>query len=516
MNKIKVLVVDDERLARESLKITIDWESYGCIIIGEASDAFEAIAKARELRPDIIVTDIKMPGMDGLDMIEKIMAFNPCNFIVVTGYDDFKYAKRAIKIHAMDFILKPIDTKEFEGAVQKAVLECRKAKEQQDVTREKLLLDILRGRRPFYDLLENENVYKIRLDRFSIALIQNDSFEEPYLYEQISTLYEQNQIISSKVSQILGNDIYLVECHEDRLAAIIPQEIISCDKLFQRLSILQQEVRKYAEITLSIGISKENSVDNIKTAYEQAKTALENRFYAGKGSITFFKDIENEGNKDIEFKGSIKNEILLTLEACDRKQLANSLEVLYLKTLKGSKANMYLIKQMSLEIIGAATELLKDYNIDEDDIVGPSFTPYQIMRNLNTVDEIYDFVKSTLMKILMAIREYISDASESGIKKALDYISQNYTENISLCDVANYVHHNESYLSRKIKETIGMTFVQYLTKLRMEKAIELLQNPNALIQEVAQQVGYTDYRYFSLNFKKYTGYSPKEFSKKNK
>ncbi len=146
MSKFKVMVVDDERLARESLKIIVDWEKHGCYIIGEAANAIEAIEKAKKLRPDIIVTDIKMPGMDGLDMIENIMTFNPCNFIVVTGYDDFEYAKRAVKIRAMDFILKPIDTKEFENAVQKVVSESRKIIESEAIATEKLLLDILRGR----------------------------------------------------------------------------------------------------------------------------------------------------------------------------------------------------------------------------------------------------------------------------------------------------------------------------------------------------------------------------------
>lgn len=508
------MVVDDEILARESLKITIDWEKCGCKICTEASNAIEAIQKARELRPDIIVTDIKMPGMDGLDMIERIKSFHRCNFIVVTGYDDFQYAKRAVKIHAMDFILKPIDTKEFEDAVKKAVLESHRARERQAITREKLLLDILRGRKPFHVLLDRENIYDIRLDRFFVVLIQNDSFEDTDLFEQTSILYKQNQIIIDEIFRILSDDIYLVECHEDRFAAIIPREIINNSELYERLKELQQHVKKCAKTTLSIGISEENSVHNIRIAYDQSKTALQNRLYSGKGSITFFKDIKNTGNTDIEFKDNTKNEILLMLKARDRRRLDKLLKDLYLKTLKDNKVNIYLIKQMSLEIIGIGIELLKDYNIDGDTVIGQNFTPYKMMRNLNTVNEIYNFVNDILMKILMAIRESVSEASESGIKKALDYINQNYTENISLYDVANYVHHNESYLSRKIKKALGMSFVQYLTKLRMERAVELLKNPDVVIQEVAQQVGYSDYRYFSSIFKKHTGYSPKEFSKK--
>ncbi len=511
---LKVMIVDDERLIRESLKITIDWASYGCEITAEASNAFEAISKAQKLKPDIIVTDIRMPGMDGLDMIEEIMAFNPCNFIVVTGYDDFSYAKRAVKIRAIDFILKPIDTEEFKEAVEKAVLERHKVLEQEILKLNKLFLDALRGRKPYNCLLVYKNICQVNLDRFYIALIQNDNLEEFDITVHAPILYKQNQIIADKIFQIF-EDIYLIECHEDRLAAIIPKEMVDdVDKLCLKLKMLQDMVKKCVNTTISIGVSMENSLETISTAYEQAKVALQNRFYSGKGCITLFEEIKDEGNRDIEFKDSIKNEILFTLEACDKKRLVDTLENLYIKEFKLNRSNIYLIKQISLEIIGTSIELLKDYNINKEIVLGSEFSPYRLMRNLNTIDEIYEFVKGTLLKILSAIREFISNTDESDIKKALDYINQNYTENINLCEVAQYVHYSESYLSRKIKETIGMSFVQYLTKLRIEKAIELLQNPNTTVSEVAQRVGYTDYRYFSSVFQKYTGYSPKEFSKK--
>ena len=354
MSKFKVMVVDDERLARESLKIIVDWEKHGCYIIGEAANAIEAIEKAKKLRPDIIVTDIKMPGMDGLDMIENIMTFNPCNFIVVTGYDDFEYAKRAVKIRAMDFILKPIDTKEFENTVQKVVSESRKIIESEAIATEKLLLDILRGRKSPDVLKDKENFYDMQLGNLCIVLIQNDNFEEPSLYRQISTLYNQNQMIVKNIKEILGDKFHLVECHDDRFVVIVIDETLMFHQLHKMLKKLQQEVKKCAKTTLSIGISKENNIDNIKTAYDQSKIALQNRLYAGKGSITFFKNIENKGNTDIKFKDTIKNELVFMLKARDSKRLDKFLENLYLNILKNKKTNIYLIKQMSLEMIGAA------------------------------------------------------------------------------------------------------------------------------------------------------------------
>jgi two-component system, response regulator YesN len=124
---IKVLVVDDEYFAREGMKRTVPWEKYGCTICGEAQDGREGIEEAKKHKPDLIITDISMPEVNGIDMAKEIREFLPnCKFIIITGYDEFKYAKAAIKLSAVDFILKPIDDDEFLEAVSKAVKDLRK------------------------------------------------------------------------------------------------------------------------------------------------------------------------------------------------------------------------------------------------------------------------------------------------------------------------------------------------------------------------------------------------------
>ena len=169
----------------------------------------------------------------------------------------------------------------------------------------------------------------MQLGNLCIVLIQNDNFEEPSLYRQISTLYNQNQMIVKNIKEILGDKFHLVECHDDRFVVIVTDETLMFHQLHKMLKKLQQEVKKCAKTTLSIGISKENNIDNIKTAYDQSKIALQNRLYAGKGSITFFKNIENKGNTYIKFKDTIKNELVFMLKARDSKRLDKFLENLY-------------------------------------------------------------------------------------------------------------------------------------------------------------------------------------------
>ena len=150
----KVFIVDDEYFAREGMKKTIDWDSLGCKVCGEASNGIEAIEYSKRLKPDIIITDINMPGISGLDMAFKVREFLPdSKFIIITGYDEFQYAKEAIKLKAVDFILKPIDEDELIEAIKRSTKELNKLSLNRALEQEKLLLDAMRGRLTF--LLRN-------------------------------------------------------------------------------------------------------------------------------------------------------------------------------------------------------------------------------------------------------------------------------------------------------------------------------------------------------------------------
>lgn len=138
LNLVKVIVVDDEYLAREGMKKTIDWSKYGCMLCGEAEDGYKGIELAKKIRPDIVITDIKMPGIDGIHMTQKIKEELPhCKFIIITGYDDFEYARGAVKVNAVDFLLKPVEESELINAIEKASKECNKTMKNIILEREK-------------------------------------------------------------------------------------------------------------------------------------------------------------------------------------------------------------------------------------------------------------------------------------------------------------------------------------------------------------------------------------------
>ncbi|WP_055665671.1 response regulator transcription factor [Desnuesiella massiliensis] len=516
---IKVLVVDDEYLAREGMKRTINWTSLGCELSGEAEDAFKAIELSKVIKPDIIITDIKMPGMDGIKMAEKIKEYLPdCKFIIITGYDEFQYAKAAIKINALDFILKPIDENEFLEAVSKASLEALKIREEKNFTREKILLDIMRGKITNIDIIE-EILYasKVKLRKIIVVNIENDNYHNILEEGREDLIYTQNRLIKNIIYENINEDCYVIECHQDRLAIIIDTEHIKDkEEIVTLLSFIQKEIKEKCKISVSMGLSTIGLIQNMNRLYSESKEALYDKLYKGRGSINFYK---YEAHDIIESKTlnllieKYKREIILSINAKDKRNVEKQIKQVYYEIFKKLKVKSKLIKEFSIEVILSALKLLKEYNIVIAKVASGEFDAYKQISKLNTLDEIYELVNSIIISCLDELKEFSIETQDSGIEKALEYIKQHYHEDISLNDVAKTAYLSESYLSRKIKKILGIGFSEYITKLRMEKAKEYFRDPNIKVTEVASKLGYPDYRYFSHIFKKYTGYTPSEFSK---
>lgn len=516
---IKVLVVDDEYLAREGMKKTVNWSSFSCELSGEAEDAFKAIELSKVIKPDIIITDIKMPGMDGIKMAEEIKEYLPdCKFIIITGYDEFQYAKAAIKINALDFILKPIDEKEFLEAISKASLEVLKIREEKNLAREKILLDIMRGKISNIDSI-NEILYssKIALNKILIVTIENDNYHSIIEEGGEDLIYAQNPLIKNVIYENINRYCFVVECHQDRLAMIIEAESINHKKeIVELLSFIQKEIMNKCKISLSMGVSTVGLIQNVNRLYSESKQALLNKLYEGRGSINFYKsatsDISDNRTLTLLIEKN-KKEIILSINAKDKRNVEKQIKHVYYEIFKKLKVNSIQIKEFSIEVMISALTLLKEYNIVLTSTSSAEFDVYKQISRLNTIDEIYIFVNRLILCCLDELKEFSIEVQDSGIEKALEYIKNHYHEDISLGDVAKNVYLSESYLSRKIKKILGIGFSEYITKLRIERAKEYFREPNVKVTEVAAKLGYPDYRYFSHIFKKYTGYTPSEFTK---
>ncbi|MEG0753200.1 MAG: response regulator [Angelakisella sp.] len=516
---IKVMIADDEYFVREGIRRTVDWERYGCTLCSEAQNGCEGLEIARRERPDLVISDIKMPGIDGLSMAREIRTFLPeCRFIFITGYDEFELAKNAVKLSACDFLLKPINEDEFLGAIQRAAKECVKSDVIIDIARERVLLNMMRGNQ--FELPAYENMAEelrdnyITLDELLVVLLENDSYPDLVDSGNLTAVHRQSSGVR-QLARSLFPACYTVECHPDRIAMLIPADALHTARdIDERLRYFLQNAKDLFSVALTMGVSAINYIDNIHECYEQSKYALKSKLYHGSGSVLYFEEVSKASAvPNREFILKEEKELLLRIQACDRAATQKQLRQIYDRLGDESNVDDSVIKQITIEIMLNSLGLLSARNISPETVFGGNLDVYKTVAKLSTILDLYSWVQQSVDQIIEVMRER-SGNQDLSTEEALCYIREHFTEQLSLSQISDKVYLSESYLSRRIKKALGMTFVEYVTKLRMEKALEYLSAPNPVIGEIATQLGYSDYRYFSGCFKRYTGYSPSEFVKK--
>lgn len=276
---IKTIIVDDEYYAREGMKKTIPWNNLECEICGEADNALKAIEVAKVYKPELIITDINMPGIDGISMSQEIKKYLPSSkFIIITGYDDFQYARRAIKMNALDFILKPIDYEELINAIKKAVEVIKEEKSNSIISREKMLLEVIRGQRKIteiYNFWDNQ-------DEVKIALIENDYYDYYAKNFQSDVNYSIIDHLKNRLKDIFKEKGYVIEAHQHRIVVIFKKTDIDLENSI--LSLKYETENKYKTV-ISVALTQYDKVENIKDLYDKSKELLNNRFNLNKRLI---------------------------------------------------------------------------------------------------------------------------------------------------------------------------------------------------------------------------------------
>ncbi|WP_163193104.1 response regulator transcription factor [Clostridium thermarum] len=434
----RVLLVDDEAVIRKGIKNIINWESLGCTVIDEASDGISGMEKIRTLKPDIIVTDIKMPGIDGLDMVKETKELIPhTKIVILTGYRDFEYLQRAIKLGASEYILKPSKIEDITAVIKRVVKELEQWKKSQNEIEE--LKKSLQEKIPvikqklLYDLLFNVNIKhrsistemdlcSLKVEKFVLVVIELGGIEESNNYEY-DVMYQQGVINSflDVYSDHFTTEFFVLS--ERRIVFIVQptvdmEDISKCAR--DRLDVLKDVIQSCFKLSIYSVVTEVG--EGYQALHEKMKKAI--------------KQLNKESN--------ILHNHIISFD--DLKEL--------------NKDNEALIKSR-----------ISEKNIEEDS-----------------------------MKLIL--------------RKAVEYIKNNYCESITLNDVAEYTYVSTFYLSRLFTRELGKGFVDYLNEVRIEKAKEYLRQDNYKAYEVAEMVGIKDAHYFSKLFKKYAGMTPSEYKDK--
>lgn len=521
---IKVLVVDDEPLVRQLIKCCIDWESYGLEIAGEASGALEGIELVKERKPDVVFTDIMMPVKSGLEFTRMIKEEAPSvRVVLVSGYDEFEYANKGIKLGVFDYILKPIDKEELIRIAKEVKADIQKERmREEEFARIKEELwanahDIIE--KALYTLLVEDDCknaleclgyYGISLDQTvcQIAVIDIERQEEKIgKIESLVRFTHCRKMIEKYVSEYEG--IYVFSADIGRIIILNNNDGMEFEQFCEAMRI---SLEKCLDEKLYIGIGKHyNEVTKMRQSYREASETLQYKYVVGGGHTVCYGDICFLDQSTPEMDGDILRRLSFFvrsgMDEDVNRMLGELFEQMKQAGITKDDAVVYAIK-IIMEILPVFHCVAENGRTMDQDI---SSVITKII-GLETLTDLWRFMANILINISKAVKEEVSEKAVDVVGKVLEYIENHYMEeDITLAQVAKNNYINSSYLSRVFKEKAGKPFSDYLFEIRMENAKRLLQQTNMKAYEIAEKVGIKDPPYFSVCFKKYTGKSVSQY-----
>lgn len=523
---IRVVIVDDEYLERNLLKKCIDWTSLNMEIVGEAQDAAEALALICRESPDILFTDIQMPGTDGIGLSElALKKFPEIHVVVITGFDKFEYAQRSIKAGISDYLLKPIDSEEVQKTAVKLKeqIESDRKSIQEEIELKNQLYDNLPYlRERFFNELMFGEVEGVREKmsflgiHFENAVFQVAVFE--IVPEAMPSDEESRFLLSIRVRKRINDffqsweNTFVFALTTDRIVILNNDSRID---LYEQCEILLKEISEKLSCPFCIGIgSMKKQVNEICISYKDALEAVHYRVAFGNNKVILYDTIrfpgvvESLGSKgyveqlDFYFKTGLSNKIQDTIqkicEGIDLKK-ASALEALRMTAMN---INLSIFRSMA------------EAGLEPDEIYRFELQTNSRVFQLQTLPETEAFLKETASKCLDLLDQRQNSQISGLIEVVKNYLRENYmNSDFSLPDLAAKLYFNPSYLSRTFKKKAGVSFTEYLMEVRMAKAAELLRDGELKAFEIAVAVGIPDPNYFSTCFKKYTGVSVSQYRK---
>lgn len=542
MNEIKVFLVEDEMVIRRGIKNSIDWEKEGYIFCGEASDGELAYPMIIKEKPDILITDIRMPFMDGLELCKLVKKELPnIKILILSGYDEFDYAKEAIRLGVTEYLLKPISSGKLLEALNGVSESIRREKEDKDLVRkymeemrentehekQKFFEQMIAGNLSMADALETGKKYEMSLSAGMYNLL---------LFR--FTLGKENR----KSGELLGEAEYAIEKLTERLEYVFEFQrgvegwafLLMADneeQMSERVKELSKDLeeimKNYSTIAYFGGIGQPVArLRELEESFREAERALAARFTMELNRIISVEDIRMAQNVDTldDIEITSFGEIEKTRTMLE-KFLNNGVEDeidefvdVYINELPEENLKSVLMRQyIIMDAYIVMMSFCEKIEGIEGEMQAQSEELKNSMKTIQTVEEIKNYIRMLLKKII-GVRDTISGRRYSDIIEiAKDQIRKTYmSDEISLNTVAAEVGMSPSYFSSIFSKEMGKTFVEYLTEIRMDRAKELLMCSSMKTSEIGYEVGYKDPHYFSYIFKKTQNCTPKEFRARGK
>lgn len=535
----KVMVVDDEKPARETLNYLIDWEKTSFVIVDSAKNGKEALDKYIKYKPDLIITDIQMPVMDGLEFIREVrMLKRNQKFVILSCHENFYYAKEAIKLGASDYLLKDLLTSnDLYELLEKVKRELEEEKEKftnynkvvfdtSDYNYKEELKNIALKSLTFENMtMEEMNNYidkfnlNFRTSYFLVLCIFIDDYKkltEEMKYTELKIFnYQIKKIINESIDGYFGGECFYNE-NGQFVAIVCLESITSQLKFYADSHTICQRIRKgmtkYMDLKLTIGVSESfHDLKNINKYYNEALNAAKLRIFMGKGKTIFYNtNIAKVKNIDMGALDKKLDELKELIDKSDIEKTKKEVEVLYNNNLSGFMQYNYL-KYINSCLFNIIMENCKEHGINYIDLFECNYLPVEKPDEFETVQEICEWFSQILVKMINLQLNKDDKKYSFRIKEAIEYIEKNYNKDISLEEISDEIGLHKGYLCRLFKQETGINITDYIINYRIEKAKKLIATTNDKLYEIAEKVGFSNAQYFSLKFRKITGKTPIEY-----
>jgi two-component system, response regulator YesN len=515
MSEFTVFLADDERVIREGITMLIPWPELELQFIGSAPDGIRAYEEIVRLRPNLVITDIKMPKLNGLELIKRVKEQLPdTHFIVLSGYGEFEFASQAMQYGVRHYLLKPCNEPEIIHVLREVIKEMEDQQNQGNLmasmkqqlmeampkVREQFLRDCLLNRTYVQHEME---LYKqmLQLDNEQVRLILFElegRFEYIELYT-LKTISEEQGVASQIVlSTIVGNQLLLLVEEGDLSASIALTRSI------------QQSFQQLYPLNVTLAISDAGRIEDIAKLYKEVQKYVKHKFYLGDNGIITSEFDMHAPLSSIEIVSYSYDPIVMAVKIGDTEDVRKELQTFF-DHLYRTRVEINVAISFCIELITV---------IVRETLSSPMNEPFKKIvpiLNMHTLDEIHHYIENLSLATAREHFEAYSDKKNRLMTRIKQLIQEHLAnEQLSLQWLAkNFLFMNADYLGKLFRKEMNDKFPPYITKLRIERAKTLITDkPDIKMYEVAEQSGFgNDPQYFGNVFKKHTGYSPLEFKK---
>ncbi|EKN69748.1 two-component response regulator [Neobacillus bataviensis LMG 21833] len=521
---MRVLIVDDEKHVREGIKLLGEWERNGVTEIYEAANGEEAIGLIQTFRPQIIFSDMKMPKMDGTLLLEWIKENQPTSkTIVVTGYDDYYYMRKAIHFGSLDYLLKPVDPEILNLTLEKAVKEWKK--EEADRERKASSAQLINEMKPVYR------------DRKLTQLITSESIEED-LYEEFGFLPSLHYTvalvrINRMASMALNGDRDLAyftilniinelllenECgigfrylaSKGEIVIIFWNQFERMEELLAQIyKTIKQVIHVFCPIAIGKAIDKRTK---LMDSYQHAKQVLLNgNLLEQTESRVYRQDIlPGETLKSLM---SYSSDIELAVQANEIGAFEELIEQITGDYTENHYLSLKQLLHFENEYLVISHQWYKKYDISIKAVeeIERRIDGFFDKNGTFLLDDYIKRIKQEISFFLKRVKQKASQKNSNVIVEIEKYLQANFDRDVKLQEISNHFYISREYISRKFKQEFNINISDYIVNIRMERAKTLLKNSEMKIYDIANMIGYQDDKYFRKVFKKVVGVTPNEY-----